>query len=515
MKFKTRMINAAVAAALGTVAGAAQAVNLGNDGEGQVLIYPYYTVQTKTIASGGTGPFDTYVTIVNSDSVNGKAVKVRFIEGKASREVLDFNLYLSPNDMWTGAITRCASAGGSNLCLAAGNPMLRTTDNSCTAPEIPIVSGSGSGAVREIAFVNYLYSGTAKDAWNDETLDRAKEGYVEVIQMADIVSPSLTFSWHLHSQSTQIPANCAAIRNAWVGTSYTAGTLNIPTGHLSGAETLINPLQGTDASVDAVALDNFSNVANHQAPGSIQPDLSNVAPATSAVFDGANLTVTSWIGTTLASVAPVSAVIDRNQAIMEYVAYGAPVSFQTDHVVTFPTKRLHQLNTSDIRPFTATLSQNASSICEPVTLTFYNRDETIQSSQPGFSPPPPSQLNQLCYEANVISIVSPTTVSNVLGSIKVKASNIVASIFNEGWLRYGFGNTNANCNQTAGCSQIMPAPALGTTRINLNAIVTTGITATYIGLPVIGFFIEDFVNTSSLAAYGTAYAARYTRAIAP
>src|ERR1035437_11198582 len=94
MKFKTRMINAAVAAALGTVAGAAQAVNLGNDGQGIVLIYPYYTVQKKVEGALGTTAFDTYITVVNSDSTNGKAVKVRFLEGKNSVEVLDFNLYL-------------------------------------------------------------------------------------------------------------------------------------------------------------------------------------------------------------------------------------------------------------------------------------------------------------------------------------------------------------------------------------------------------------------------------------
>src|SRR5450759_1940099 len=118
------MINAAVAAALGTVAGAAQAVNLGNDGEGQVLIYPYYTVQTKAIL-GGTGQFNTLITVVNSDSTHGKAVKVRFLEGKASHEVLDFNLYLSPNDMWTGALTTCSTPSTINGCTVAGAPMLR------------------------------------------------------------------------------------------------------------------------------------------------------------------------------------------------------------------------------------------------------------------------------------------------------------------------------------------------------------------------------------------------------
>jgi hypothetical protein len=521
MKFKTRMINAAVAAALGTVAGAAQAVNLGNDGEGQVLIYPYYTTQTKTVASGAAGAYNTLFTVVNSDSLNGKAVKVRFLEGKNSLEVLDFNLYLSPNDMFTGVLLDCTTVGGPNDCQAIGAPMLRTTDNTCTAAQIPIVSGSGSGATREIAFRNYAYSGTNKDEWNDETLGRAKEGYIEIIEMGSY-SSGLTYTWSLHSQTTQIPANCAAIRNSWIDTDgngiadvYTAGTLNAPTGHLSGALTLINASEGTDASVDAVALENFARLQNHQAPGSTLPDLRDSAtPKRSNVLDGTKLVSTNWgaTGAPLSPAIPVSAVLMRNQIINEYVAVAAPVRIETDHVITMPTKRFHQL-VSDMRPFTKTASENATGICEPVTLTFYNRDETIQSTQPGFSPPPPSQTSQLCYEANVIPINSGTVQSNVLGSVNLKLSN-VNSNFTEGWLRYGFGQT-VTAPAAAGTTcftTLIGDPILVPSGFTCNLV---GTQVTYTGLPVLGFFIEDFINTSNLAAFGTAYASRYTRLIAP
>jgi len=505
MKFKTRMINAAVAAALGTVAGAAQAVILGDDGEGQVLLYPYYTVLPKTLAGGGTGNFDTLFTIVNSDSVAGKAVKVRFIEGKASAEVLDFNLYLSPNDMFTGAITRCTAAGGANQCLAVGNPMLRTTDNSCTAAEIPIVSGSGSGATREIAFVNFAYSGTNKDAFNDQSLDRAKEGYIEVIEMGSYIAGDFTYTNSLHSQTTAVPANCAAIRNAWVGSVYNGGVpIRPPTGHLSGALTLINPLEGTDMSVDAVALNNFSTTQIHQQPASNLPDLGFVNPRTSIMIiaDGTvQAWQTNWNVPTFAPVSAVSATLDRNQIINEYVALGSPVGFQTDHVITFPTKRLHLRNAPNpIVPFTKTLAQNASGDCESVNLTFYNRDETIQSTQPGFSPPPPSQTNQLCFETNVLSIANGSTVSNVLGSVGLRpAGHILTSNFSEGWLRYEF-------------TQTMSSPALSTTVIDIPTVTQSGLVgATYTGLPVIGFGAQAFLNTSSLSAFGTAYTSRYTR----
>ena len=85
--FKKKSLCAALAGigALGAV-GAAQAVNLNPDGLGQVLIYPYYT--TRTSPAGNV--YNSLLSVVNS-TASVKAVKVRFLEGKNSREVLDFN----------------------------------------------------------------------------------------------------------------------------------------------------------------------------------------------------------------------------------------------------------------------------------------------------------------------------------------------------------------------------------------------------------------------------------------
>ena len=98
--FKKKSLCAALAGigALGAV-GAAQAVNLNPDGLGQVLIYPYYT--TRTSPAGNV--YNSLLSVVNS-TASVKAVKVRFLEGKNSREVLDFNLFLSPKDVWTAGI---------------------------------------------------------------------------------------------------------------------------------------------------------------------------------------------------------------------------------------------------------------------------------------------------------------------------------------------------------------------------------------------------------------------------
>jgi hypothetical protein len=62
-----------------------------------VLVFPYYTVQSSA-ATRGTPTFPSCNT---TDSQGGEGSR---LEGKTSAEVLDFNLFLSPNDVWTAAI---------------------------------------------------------------------------------------------------------------------------------------------------------------------------------------------------------------------------------------------------------------------------------------------------------------------------------------------------------------------------------------------------------------------------
>jgi hypothetical protein len=87
------------------VAGTAEAVAVNPNGLGEALIYPYYTVNpTRTLNA-----YNSLLSVVNTgDSV--LSVKVRFLEGKNSQEVLDFNLFLSPYDVWTEVSSRTPRA---------------------------------------------------------------------------------------------------------------------------------------------------------------------------------------------------------------------------------------------------------------------------------------------------------------------------------------------------------------------------------------------------------------------
>src|SRR5512132_1866437 len=140
--FNKKSLYAALAglSALGAT-GVAQAVAVNADGLGQALIYPYFTVRE---AAPGLA-YNSLLTVINSTG-SAKAMKVRFLEGKNSREVLDFNLYLSKKDVWVAGIIPTATGAG-----------VFTKDLSCTTPKV------SSDPTNPTAFVNYAYTGSASD----------------------------------------------------------------------------------------------------------------------------------------------------------------------------------------------------------------------------------------------------------------------------------------------------------------------------------------------------------------
>lgn len=125
-------------------------------GTGHLLLTPYYTAQ------GGQG---TFINIVNTDRTNGKVVKVRMRGAGNSDDLLDFQLFLSPSDVWTGMISADVS----------GNAQLLIGDQSCTIPN--------TTKGQQVPF-----STNRLDFTSDMNIRRAgtREGYVEVYNMADV-----------------------------------------------------------------------------------------------------------------------------------------------------------------------------------------------------------------------------------------------------------------------------------------------------------------------------------------
>ncbi len=482
--FKRKSLHAALAGlgALGAT-GAAQAVNVNPDGLGQALIYPYYTTQ------GTNAPYNSLLSVVNSTN-SGKVVKVRFLEGKNSKEVLDFNLWLSPRDVWTAAIVPMGAGAG-----------ILTADLSCTTPPIPAAGQ---------AFTNIKFTEDAAGTG----LDRTKEGYIEIIEMGNVTGATLTAITHVQPAPPGRPPGCAGLPPTTQPTDLVIGN-----GGLFGGISLINPLGGGDVTEDAVALASFCVFVALPGPagtcsaqglwapaGSTQPDLSQVNPKLSVVFNNTQVVTTQWplSDPTVFPVDPVSAVLMHDNIYNEFVLDPGTAS-GTDWVVTFPTKHFYyDGNNNRLKLFQSNF--RASGACDDILLTQYNREEQTVVNVPGFSPPSPTGTDAICWEANVITFNN----TNVLLSAN---KSILTTSFPNGWVSLNFfpASITGTVHKLIGDGTVTGDTATGVTSAQA--------TATYNGLPVIGFAAQSFTNssvtsvTSAPLKYTGSFLHKYTRLI--
>lgn len=486
--FKRKVLMSAVAAGLGVAGTAAHAVYQNPNGQGQALIYPYYTVQRD---------FNTYISVVNTTTAV-KVVKVRFREGKNSREVLDFNLYLSPNDVWTGAVVPSGTT-------ATSPGRLITADTSCTNPAIPATG---------VDFRNYLYSGTFDDDLGTG-LDRTREGYLEMIEMGTLDPATSPGNFAVHGSSGAPPcgSRLAGAAVPTPGQTEVAARILAPTGGLNGTATLINVQGGADAGYNAVALSNMTALAIYRDIGDDTPNFTN-ADLNSIVVTGNNAYRSTW----LFGEDAVSSTIMHSNVINEYVLDTGTKS-NSDWVMTFPTKHHYVDSVAAISPFTTI--QDDTGACETIAFSYFNREERGATAGSGdFSPLPPGATpSSLCWESTVVSIrngaahVPTGTESGVLGSVNTANVNVTAG-FQNGWANLAFRGTNATT--TGLLSEV------GSSTIALATGTATAGAQTYRGLPVVGFMVRTFDNgtltcgtASCQGKYGSAFEHKYLQNITP
>lgn len=448
-----------LALAVGTVLGSmnmipsAQAVNVATDDLGQVLIFPYYTVR---------GGWNTLFNITNT-SDNVVAVKVRFHEAYNSRDVFDFNVILSPHDVWSGWV-EYDEAGGARF---------RTNDNSCTVPQIvPDSVGQtfqGNGANAVLAF-----TGAAADG-GPSTVDRVREGYVTmlVMGMSEPTYTSLAAN-AIHNNvgnNAAVPANCAALRAAFSNpngiTALRAGFPDYAVNPLKGAFSLVNGANGWNASGETVTLANFRTtpfVTLQLPPSSVagqvysdafhEPDLSSAGTPGRVIREDGTV-----IQSTAASGADATTfVLQRRSVVNQWARRTDPATgwlTSSDWTVSFPTKRFYVDTATHefagratgrtglpagVAPFAQAWSNTTARSCDTVTFTFYDREEFTPTNptDPVFSPAPTPVANALCLETNVLTFDG----SNILGS--AIASNVNGMPAVNGWMWLDFSATANN-----------------------------------------------------------------------
>lgn len=488
---KRNNLTTAVAAAIAGVAGIASvsnAVNLNSDGVGQVLIYPYYSVNNG---------LNTLISVVNTtDQV--KAVKVRFLEGKNSRECLDFNLYLSPYDIWTAALVPVA--GG-------GNAEIITADTSCTAPIV----------VNGLDFRPFAFTGDFDDDIGS-SLARCTEGHFEMIEMGTVIGDDAGFATHT---AAGVPASCVDLVSNWTpitGQWSVDSTENmvVPdgSGGLFGSASLIDVAGGVDMTYNADAIQAYTTSLQHSDPGSLLPNVGTGSDFESNIFNRGVVVTDDW---STSPIQAVSALYMHDNIYGEYVL-NDDINANTEWVVTFPTKFAYvdAANSPFVvipaEPFTVAIAPPSApgagdsiGACEPYTVTgLYDREEQDPSTPvieiipspvpPGIDP----TVAVFCWETNVLEF---NRVGEVLGDSIIMGSNNTTHLtptFSEGWVTISF---NGNPSLPAGS---------GNQNTDDNVAGTT-----YNGLPVTGFAAQRYVNSSLaggvLANYAGLFAHRYSK----
>jgi len=465
---KKNLLSLAVAAGAAGITGLASAqMYINTENTGEALVFPLYSTQ------GGN---DTYIHIVNT-TAQYKAVKVRMLEGTESLETLDFNLYMSPQDHFSFAIT--ADGDGA---------LLRTGDASCT---VPAIEG-------DVPFTDLL--------WADEVgaeEEREQMGYIEVIEMGQIDEDSDTAADILHDDG--VPGDCARLFTNWsvvegkegawygeasaelvdtgsddasVGTTDFNATWN--GGGLYGVATVINVAEGTSFGYDAVAIedlveDGATGSVLHYPPGDTRPDFDDPAIAETANVnvDGVQTVYTRGITNPADT---VSAVFMTASISNDYVV-DSGLNSLTDWVLTMPTKSNHFNGVKFERPFSNTLTDAITGkseplkLCQPVSMMGYDREEGVQDA-------PPNGDWAMCAETNIVHFGAASATNST--------SNLAdAQVFVEGWTG-GWAVmdlTEEGLNNTVDQPRSLPG-------------TVAGLTGELTGLPVTGFAVVEYENGS-------------------
>lgn len=234
----------------------ATGLTLSEGGVGHMLLVPYFSAQNGNM---------TVLHIVNTDTVNGKAVKVRFRGAANSDDVMDFQVYMSPGDVWTGAVT----AG------ADGIAQIQSADNTCSVPALGINAPKAFSTGR---------LNSAKSA--AEKANGTREGYVEIFNMADIPSDKI------YTVGTTANTNSAlytAIKHVnGVAPCSVAG---------SAAETTLFGI----ALTNYVAEDTAANAGFNTPTGGLMGDWYIINVPETTTFSGADTAVRAEIAATGAS----------------------------------------------------------------------------------------------------------------------------------------------------------------------------------------------------------------------
>ncbi len=474
----------AIAAGIGWAAPT-QALSLSKNGMGQVLLFPYYTVNSE---------IQTLISIVNTTG-KGKATRLFFREGRNSRIVMELSIYLAPYDVWTGSVFGFGSA--------ADPAKLLTTDNSCTVPALKTNTSLPSlpNGSHFAPFSNAAYTGSADDAGPGD-LARTREGHFELIEMGEVTDESFGTRTAITPASNGVPPGCQNLIRAWEPGGYWSvnprADIGVPRGGLYGSAYYIDALGGTLQMVAADAIENFSERTLHRPPAVGSPTLADAntpgpfnAPIVNAsvYVDGVPVRMDYPLERAIDA---VSAVLMADQIQNEFVT-SASVGGASEWVATFPTKHFYtDVGTaSPIAPFLRAfaIQEGVGKSSIDFSATGWTREgRSIDCINASCLPvlPSPETATRLSWASNVVTfnqLAAAQTQSAILGSLltyDIQTTGVGVAgptgITVEGALRMSFWQSGTEPNH--GEHELRPDLSGRQLR----------------GLPVQGFWLASYTN---------------------
>ncbi len=472
-----------VAAALAAIVPTAHAVQLNEDGVGQALLYPYYSVQTV-----GGNPLNTLISIVNHRP-DAKAIRIRLREGRGGKSIARFNLYLGPNDAWAAALVPSTT----------GVMQLLTADTSCSRPQVNVTPAP--------TFTTSGYTGPNADSFGPD-VERGREGWIEVIEMATLQGGSATGVTH---NGQQLPNDCSVVDQPG---DRGGAALRRHLGHRHGHQRrerhgLRRERRGARGSfVDAVLSSQHRRLS--------RPQCGRDRPGEHRRRRRRRLSLHLDAARRRGERGPHAIVVDDG------VHDGYRDSLRNRCRDGLPhASVLHGERGARPLPFSSTCAElNEAYAGQPVSMATYTREE-LGGGNVGFPEPPPAVANYRCgAAATVMDAVSsgtpytPTTA--VFGSFNrgLPGGMFGASGGSSGWA------TLSPFNVPGPPPQVTSQPS--SSRMTLATGAVTNGAHVFTGLPVIGFGARTFQNgllqcgsISCQGNYGAAFPLKYLRKITP
>jgi len=436
------------------------AIGLSEDGTGQVLLYPYYTVADKQ---------DTLISITNIQK-NTKLVRFNVRESLNSQLVYSFDLILRPNDNWSAAIT-----------LRDDGATLVSADTACTMPAE--LAGKAGKLGQRALFSKNNYQTDLQNTG----IERTQTGHIEVIEMGVLSS-------ELASKAAPPQRDCASIQTQY---DDIAAQLTRPTGGLHGYGVIINPEQGTAVNYDAEALVDFSARSLYRPLSSGKPDLGSGSSTIAYIK-----TPTGPFQQPFDSGADaVSAVLTKTKLTNDFVL-DESINSRSYWVVTLPTKYLYTQRSEPTEPFGVLWDPETTKACIGYIPYPLINGATGKNTLQVFDREAKDYSNNECQKrrAQLGSGFSTTLPSSVCVK-HVETFCYGASLLN---LNNSNNFSSANIDETSsrpGLFTVYPAPPFsGTLHYKMHSMPTHKIRSSWnddvLGLPSIGFAVQVYVNGS-------------------